>query len=495
MWRTLASRVYVCIAATLALALIVSAVAIAGLRQTAGTLDQILDDNLPSVVAAGELENSLLEQRGYVTAFIVSGDEQGLEELNERKAQFRQWLQVAQDVAFTPKEQTLLKELADLADEYDATRQRVIDLIRAGQTDEAKTMMFGKAGELYRQAHALCEALNETNQQLMRKASHEALGGVNVISGGVAVAIVMQLAISGILLATFYRGVLRPLKQMAIDLQHYVLAGNKEQKRFGDEVESVAGYLRLLFTNVEDYESRLERQQRALFDAQKLATIGRLAASLAHEIRNPLTAMKMWLFTARDAVADGTEVATTLDNVTQEVRRLEAVVRQFLEFSRPRETRQAWTPTCQLLDDSAALVEPLLREKAITLEKEIGAELPNLYVDREQMMQAIVNLLRNAAEAASAGGQITVATAKETQKGGAEAVIRISDSGQGIPEEHRAKLFEPFFTTKDEGTGLGLPIVASIVLRHGGHVELSTPRHAGAEFVIHLPLPAGEPEA
>jgi two-component system sensor histidine kinase FlrB len=146
-----------------------------------------------------------------------------------------------------------------------------------------------------------------------------------------------------------------------------------------------------------------------------------------------------------------------------------------------------------LLDDSAALVEPLLHEKAITLEKHIGSELPDLYVDREQMMQAIVNLLRNAAEATPAGGRITIRTAKEALKDGEEAVIRISDSGQGIPEDHRAKLFEPFFTTKDEGTGLGLPIVASIVVRHGGHVELASSLDAGAEFVIHLPLPTEDP--
>jgi signal transduction histidine kinase len=495
MWRTLASRVTVCIAAALALALFVSATAIIGLRQTAGTLDQILDDNLPSVVAAGELENSLLEQRGYIAAFIVSGDEQGIDELNDRKEKFRKWLAVAQKVAFTPKEQSLLKELSDLADEYDAIRQRMIVLIRAGQTEEAKAIMFGKAGDLYRHARSLCEALNETNQQLMREASREALTGVNLISGGVVAAIVMQLVISSVLLTTFYRSVLRPLKQMAVDLQHYVPASSKGQNRLGDEVESVAGYLRLLFMNVEDYETRLQRQKKALFDAEKLATVGRLAASLAHEIRNPLTAMKMWLFTARDAVANGTEVANTLDNVTQEVGRLEAVVRQFLEFSRPRETRPSWTPTCQLLDDSSALVAPLLHEKAITLEKQIGAELPNLYVDREQMMQAIVNLLRNAADAAPQGGQIKVTISTEPAKDGAEAVIRISDSGQGIPAEHRAKLFEPFFTTKDEGTGLGLPIVVNIVLRHGGHVELASPPDTGAEFVIHLPLPTEEPRA
>jgi signal transduction histidine kinase len=238
-----------------------------------------------------------------------------------------------------------------------------------------------------------------------------------------------------------------------------------------------------------DTQSALQTQRQALTDAQKLASVGRLAASRAHEIRNPLTAMKMWLHSARDTTTAGAEVARTLDCVTQEVRRLEAIVRQFLEFSRPPETRLTWTPTADLVADCAALVEPLLREKSITLTSELSANLPKLFVDREQLKRVVVNLLRNSAESLPPGGRISVSAAKQIDtKGHPEAILRICDDGPGIPPALQMILFEPFFTTKNEGTGLGLAIVASIVVRHGGRVELDSAAD-GAAFVVYLPLP------
>ncbi len=491
MWRTLASRIYVCIAVTLTLAMIVSIAAIAGLRRTAATLARTLDDNLPSVVAAGELENALLEQRGYITSFIVSNkDEHWLDEFRQKTAEFRKWLKVAEEVAFTEEERALLAELTSIANQFDATRQKVIELIRADRIDEAKSLMFGEAGELYREAYLRCDALTETNQRLMREESRRAVVTVDWISTGLIVAIIGQLAVTGLLMMTLYRGVLQPLRQMATDLRHYVPSREQATPELRDEVESVANYLRMLLTNVEDFQSTLKTQRQALTDAQKLASVGRLAASLAHEIRNPLTAMKMWLFTARDTVTEGTEVAQTLDCVSQEVRRLEAIVRQFLEFSRPSETRLTWAATDGLIANSAALVEPLLREKSITLSQHFATDLPELFVDQEQMKQVIVNLLRNAAESLPPSGQIAISTAKQTDPDGrTQAVLRISDNGPGISGDLHAKVFEPFFTTKYEGTGLGLAIVSSIVLRHGGHVELEPATENGAVFVVYLPLP------
>src|SRR5687767_15910277 len=104
--------------------------------------------------------------------------------------------------------------------------------------------------------------------------------------------------------------------------------------------------------------------------------------------------MKMWLFSARAATADQAKIEFTLDTVAQEVRRLESIVRQFLEFSRPPETKLAWIPVSDLVTQSVSLVEPLLREKSISFRQELSSDLPQLYVDREQMIQVIVNLLR-----------------------------------------------------------------------------------------------------
>jgi len=460
-------------------------------------MERILQDNLPSVIAGEELEIALLEQRGCVSSFLLSGgDDRWLDELRDRQKTFQQWLKRAKGIAFTEDERQVLAQLAGVAQRYDARRQDVIDLSRSGQPSEAQRILLSEVNDLYHEAYHWCEQLIAINQRLMENASKNAVSTVERVSVGMFTAIVLQLVLSATLLWIFYRAVLGPLRQMATDLQKYAAAQPREQRFLGNELEIVAKYLRLLLTDAADFQSTLESQRRQLFDAQKMASVGRLAASLAHEIRNPLTAMKMWLFAARGAIADRSEVTATLDSVTQEVRRLEAIVRQFLEFSRPPDTRLAWVPVEELIASSTSLVEPLIREKGISLRQDVSPDLSRLYVDRDQMMQVLVNLLRNAAESLPPGGRICLAAEKQIgTMAREEAVLFVRDNGPGIPPELQARMFEPFFTTKEEGTGLGLSIVESIVVRHGGRIEVKSFMGVGTDISVHLPLPQdGEPE-
>lgn len=497
MWRTLASRVYGCIAATLVIALFASSVAVLSLWQISRSMAKILKDNLPSVVAGEELEIALLEQRGCISSFLLSrGDERWLDELHDRQRSFQRWLKQANSIAFTEDERQVLQQLTAVARRYDVRRQDVIDLFRTGQSSDAERILFTEVNDLYLESYHLCEQLIAINQRIMEDASSKVVGTVEKVTAGIVTAIGLQLLLSAALLWIFNRAVLTPLRRMAFDLRGYSPAHVHEQRFLRDDVENVAKYLRLLLTDVADFRSTLESQRRQLFDAQQMATVGRLAASLAHEIRNPLTAMKMWLFSARETIADGCEVAGTLDSVTQEVRRLEAIVRQFLEFSRPPNTCLAWVPARELIANSASLVEPLMREKGISLREELSPNLSKLYIDRQQMMQVLVNLLRNAAESLPAEGTIVVAVKNESDTNGQkQAILLVRDNGPGIPPDIQARVFEPFFTTKDEGTGLGLSIVESIVVRHGGRVEVKSLTQGGTEIAVHLPLPRnGEPE-
>jgi signal transduction histidine kinase len=497
MWRTLASRVYGCIAAVLVIALAASSAAVFTLRQTSHSMETILEDNLPSVIAGEELELALLEQRGCVSSFLLSGgDDKWLQELHDKQKDFQRWHASAMQIAYTEDERQALQHLARVVQRYDARREAVIDLFRSGQSAEAQQILFTEVNDLYHEAYRWCEQLIAINKRLMEKASQDAVGTVERVSLGMFGAIGLQLSLIATLLWTFYRAVLGPLQQMAVDLRGYSPVRPQEQRVLGDEVELIAKYLRLLLMDAADYRSTLESQRRQLFDAQKMASVGRLAANLAHEIRNPLTAMKMWLFSVRGAISEGSEVARTLDSVTQEVRRLEAIVKQFLEFSRPPSAKLAWTSVAELISGSASLVEPLLREKGVHWRQELSPALPQIYVDREQMMQVLVNLLRNAAESVPPKGSVVVLARREINSAGhEEAVLLVRDNGPGIPADLQSRVFEPFFTTKEDGTGLGLSIVDSIVVRHGGRVEVQSIAEGGTEIAIHLPGPRdGEPK-
>lgn len=243
---------------------------------------------------------------------------------------------------------------------------------------------------------------------------------------------------------------------------------------------------------LERLNASLEAKNRELeafvFNAEKLASMGKLAASVAHEIRNPLTSLKIRLFSIRKAVGDDPRLQRKFQIVSEEMDRLERVVHNFLEFSRP--------PALVLQDcEIAALIEKTLvlfghrfSEARIRFEKRVDGDLPRVRVDPEQLQQVFVNLLSNAVESMSAGGRVRFSANTEKAGDGAQVVVRIQDDGPGIPAEIRLKVFDPFFSTKEEGTGLGLCISKQIVERHGGRLTLEEQDQPGTCFAVWLPV-------
>ncbi len=226
----------------------------------------------------------------------------------------------------------------------------------------------------------------------------------------------------------------------------------------------------------------------ALEHAQKLASLGLLASGVAHEIRNPLTAIKARLYTHQKLLARGTPEHEDCDFIGEEITRLERIVRDFLQFARPSEPLLAAVSPADLLREVQELLAPALRESSIDLAVESTVETA-VRADRHQVKQVLINLVRNAAESIGEHGQVAL-RARETRLplGDRPAVaLEVQDTGRGLPPEVQKRLFDPFFTTKPSGTGLGLSIAARIVQRHGGVLEFQTHPGRGATFRIVLP--------
>lgn len=236
---------------------------------------------------------------------------------------------------------------------------------------------------------------------------------------------------------------------------------------------------------------RVRQTQAVLERQEKLSSLGVLAAGVAHEIRNPLTSIKARLFTQQPLLAKGS--AAWEDNVfiTEEISRLEQIVRDFLAFARPSEPRFELMKATEPMRDVLPLLQPELSKSNIELQPEFLAD-PLIRADASQLKQVLINLVRNAAEAISADGRITLRTRTETQGRGpratTRAVLEVQDSGPGIPAEVQPRLFDPFFTTKASGTGLGLSIAARILEKHGGQLEYTTAADRGATFRLVLPI-------
>jgi signal transduction histidine kinase len=223
---------------------------------------------------------------------------------------------------------------------------------------------------------------------------------------------------------------------------------------------------------------------------EKLASLGVLAAGVAHEIRNPLTAIKARLFSQQKRLALGSPEHVDSVVIKEEIQRLERIVRDVLQFARPGEPMLALRPALAFLRQMGELMAPTLEKLSIKLTVEPGEEL-YIQIDPEQMKQVIINLIRNAADSIGQAGRITLSARPAVLPLGGrrtEAVaLQVEDTGRGIPPEVQARLFDPFFTTKASGTGLGLAIAERIAQKHGGGLQYRTRSGFGTTFSVVLP--------
>jgi signal transduction histidine kinase len=223
---------------------------------------------------------------------------------------------------------------------------------------------------------------------------------------------------------------------------------------------------------------------------EKLASLGMLAAGIAHEIRNPLTAIKACLFLQQKKALPGSQEATDFQVVNREIARLENIVQDFLRFARPAEPELHVLPVREPLQQVHALLAPQLAKNRIALFLE---EVPVAFarMDLNQIQQVLINLVQNAAESIGQEGKVRLRARLDSRplhgKMTDVVVLEAEDTGRGIPPEVQKRLFDPFFTTKDTGTGLGLSIVARIVEKHGGVLQYRTQVHRGTTFGVVLP--------
>jgi signal transduction histidine kinase len=227
-------------------------------------------------------------------------------------------------------------------------------------------------------------------------------------------------------------------------------------------------------------------ESRTIIERQeKLASLGMLAAGVAHEIRNPLTAIKARLFTQQRQLKAGSPELEAAQFIGQEIVRLERIVKDFLEFARPSEPKFMEVEAGQPLREAQVLLGPQLQKRQIELRIEDTVPI-RVRVDPEQIKQVLINLIQNAADSIHENGFI-VMRAKRSPDGKPSVILEVSDTGPGIPPDVEKRLFDPFFTTKENGTGLGLSIAARIVEKHGGALQYQTRPNRGTTFGIVLP--------
>lgn len=276
------------------------------------------------------------------------------------------------------------------------------------------------------------------------------------------------------------------LREVAAETELKTVDGDK---RVGVSVQAIQedGERMGALLTLRDLDS-LDNINTQLQVSERLSALGRVTAGVAHEVKNPLNSMRLWLENLKESLPaeqDGSarQAVQVLD---KEIDRLDAVVKRFLDFTRPMEVRLEATQLAELLKDVLEVARPQLQKASVQVAQLLPIDVPEVYVDRALLKQAVLNLLLNAGEAMPNGGQLRLVLSRR----GEVAEISVGDTGKGIPPEHRQKVFQLFFTTRPGGSGIGLASTFRIVQLMNGSIDFTTEVGKGTTFRIELPLAA-----
>jgi len=254
-----------------------------------------------------------------------------------------------------------------------------------------------------------------------------------------------------------------------------------------DEIGDLARSFNEMTRDLLETRRRMEDAGRRLIQAEKLASIGRISASIAHEIRNPLTSVKLNIQKLTQCERLDEEEKEHLSISQEGIGQIEKFIKELLNFTRVSELNPERFSIVQVVEESLKLMRDSFQEEKIILEKRFSADLPAVVVDGDKMRQVFLNILRNAVEAVEEGGRIIVEISRVKESGVAMVKVSISDEGCGIPEKDWENIFEPFYTTKSSGFGLGLSNARKIVEQHRGSIKVAKAKMKGTTFEVRIP--------
>jgi two-component system NtrC family sensor kinase len=254
-------------------------------------------------------------------------------------------------------------------------------------------------------------------------------------------------------------------------------------KRANSELQE---WSKTLEEKVEDRTKQLKAMQAQLIQSEKLASIGKLAAGVAHEINNPLTGVLTFSHLLLDEFEEGDPKREDLEVIIRETTRCRDIVKGLLDYSRQTEPQKMSFGLNELIEKTLSLLEHQAAFRNLKIIREFDQSLPQLMIDKDKIQQVFINLLTNAQEAMPEGGTIAITTTKANDGNFIE--IRVVDTGCGIEEADIPKLFDPFYSTKELGTGLGLSVSQGIIASHKGTIEVQSKVGEGTTFIIRLPI-------
>ncbi len=312
--------------------------------------------------------------------------------------------------------------------------------------------------------------------------------------GGIATGILASILYAPVVFGPIGRMVFNSSAQRILQLVMYNVVGcvtgllSEREMREREGYRRTAEELKEANIRLREQTSLIIEKEEQLRRAERLSTLGELAAEITHEIRNPLASIKGTAEILQDPSTPQSKREEFSQLMLEEVNRLNRVVENVLELARFQRLHRERTSINDVISRMLQIVDFQFGRKNIDVRTHLAPNLPEIQLDVSQMEHAILNLLLNSITAMPDGGVLDLATEVGRNNGGKKVLIEISDTGVGIAPEHLPFVFDPFFTTRDEGTGLGLAIVKRILKAHGGSVDISSETGRGTRVTLVLPV-------
>jgi two-component system NtrC family sensor kinase len=268
------------------------------------------------------------------------------------------------------------------------------------------------------------------------------------------------------------------------EVEHLAGSINQMAKKLEEERRDLEEWAATLERKVQERTDQIKNIDAQLFRSEKLASLGKLAAGVAHEINNPLTGILTNSSLLLEDLEEADPRREDVDVIVKETIRCREIVKRLLDFAKQTKPQKRLTNVNELIDNIILLVRNQTSFRNIDIQRHLAPELPEIFADPDQIQQVFINIILNAADAMGKGGKLVI----RSQLTGNSIMVSFADTGPGISEANRERIFDPFFTTKEHGTGLGLSISYGIIEQHGGTIRVESNVGKGSTFSVELPV-------
>lgn len=449
-----------------------------------------------SVNEAKEMENELTAMKGLTFTYYINKSDNWLDSLRKRQAVFIYHLERARKRGNSPEDELLIQQISALFSNHEQNVLKVVANLKNGELQKANALLLHSAQDL------LPTIQNKSNEFIILNRKSELQHEQNLAkTNSIILTILISLGIGGIVAGLLIgwllsRVLFGPINQLILQVRSAEGKAVFEKVNFmhGGELDELGERIKAIIDRMNRANEDLNRSKELLQHSNKYASLGKIAPTIAHEIRNPLAAIKMLVYSIREEGNIPPSVIDDLNIISNEIDRMESFTKDFLKFAKPSDPVFAIIDPSHYLTEVIQLLKPKLKKNAIVVNEITASDKLLVNADAGHLKQVFLNILMNAIDVMPSGGTLTISTERaivvSTEMDENEYILfSIADSGPGIPDAIINSIFEPFIKGSDKGVGIGLSISQGIARTHLGWIEAENNTNGvGAKFKIYLPL-------